>query len=380
MSLNYSQLYNAFMSAHALLPYTFGNGYAFPPLRISFMVTYKCNLHCQMCFQREWRSQHKSENELSFDEIIHVIEQTPRVTLLTWTGGEPFVRPDMVEIIRYAARRNPCNILTNATRLDAEAVQTIVESGVRLVGISIDGIDEVHDAIRGRRGCFQETLSGIRRIQDYKERRNSRFPLVDIKTMILPNNVFQLRQILDVALQVGADFFTLSLPFSDLQFSPYPRQELAAIMEPVQTRETIDTDLLLQQLHYINENRQRIFIRFYPSIDSEEVIHYYRNQVDLAGYKPCRLPWSHLWISPTGQVFPCLSYEIGNIRTSRPSQLWNNERFRAFRQAIKHEGVVPSCVGCCYLEQQRKAERRQAVTASTAPSSKKAAPRPGTSC
>lgn len=351
MPLNYARLYGAFMKAHALLPYTFARGYAFPPLRISLMVTYKCNLGCKMCFQREWHRQHKDQEELGFDEIVQVIEQTPRFTLLTWSGGEPFVRPDMVDILRYAARRNPCNLLTNATLLDEEAIKTIVESGIRVVGISVDGAGKVHDAIRGRQGCFEKTVTAIRQLQDYKLKSRRRFPLLDIKAMILPDNLSELPEILNLAVRLEADFLTLSLPFGDLQFAPCAQQDLAALIKPVRIEAEIDEDFLRRQLRHVYNSRPPLHLRFYPAVDIDEAVRYYRNQVDLCRYRPCSFPWSHAWISPTGQVFPCLSYEIGNIRTATLRQLWNHERFRAFRQEIKRRGLVPSCVGCCYMEQ-----------------------------
>lgn len=354
MSLNYARLYGAAMKAHALLPYTFARGFAFPPLRISVMTTYRCNLRCRMCFQREWHRRHGSEGELDFDEMIAVIDQTPRWTLLTWTGGEPLVRPDMLEILRYAARRNPCNLLTNATLLDDEAIATLVDSRVRLVGVSVDGIDAGHDAIRGRAGCFRQTVTAIRRLQDYKLRSRCRFPLLDIKTMILPENLTQLPQVADLAVRLRADFLTLSLPFGNLQFSPCAQQDLAAIAEPVRVDAEMDEALLRRQLQLIYDSQPHLRLRIYPAVDVDEVVRYFQNRVDLRRYRRCMLPWSHAWVSPTGQLFPCLSYEIGNLRSAGLKQLWNHERFRAFRREVKRWGLVPSCVGCCYMEQKRR--------------------------
>ena len=350
MTLDYSKIYSAAMRAHAAVPYAFAGGRAFAPLRISLMLTYKCNHRCDFCFQDGWRRNQSHGQELSYREVVGVIEQTPRHTLLTLSGGEPFVRRDMTDIVRYAARRNPCNILTTATLLDDEAVEAVVESGVKLVGISIDGVGDKHDALRGRAGFFRRTVEGIRRLQGFKDRRGKRFPLVDVKTMILPQNIGELRKVLDLAVELRADFFTLALPFGDLPFSPFARDELRSIAQPFRTQDAVDVEFLLSELRSMEARRPPLRLRFYPGLDGRGVSDYYRNAFDSSSFRPCSFPWSHLWISPTGQVFPCLSYEIGNVRRNSLKELQNNQRFRAFRREIKRRGVAPSCVGCCYLE------------------------------
>lgn len=350
MPINFSKLYDTAMKMHAQIPYNFFNGYAFPPLRISFMVTYRCNLNCQMCFQRNYRYQNPDKGELSFDAIKKIIDQTPPYTLFTWTGGEPFVRKDMIDILQYASSRNPCNVLTNASLLDEEKIKVIVDSKVKLLGISIDGIGMEHDKIRGRKGCFKETLEAIRTLQTYKRKKQSRFPLLDIKTMILAENIGQMQKIVDLAIQLKADFLTLSFPFGNYPFNPVAEQKLSKFTEHSEEEE-VNIQQFLNCIKLLDMKNSPLRLRLYPDIELEN--HKEFSFMDLSQYQPCKIPWSHLWISPSGDVFPCLPYEIGNLCRNDLKTLWNNRPFQSFRQMIKDKATVPGCVGCCYLKQYR---------------------------
>lgn len=348
MSINFSKLYDTAMRMHAQIPYTLWNGNAFPPLRISFMVTYRCNLNCQMCFQRKYREQNPEKEELSFDAIKRIIDQAPHYTLFTWTGGEPFARKDMIDILQYASLRNPCNILTNATLLNEEKIKVIVDSKVKLLGISIDGIGKEHDIIRGIEGSFKKTLKAIQLLQRYKRKKQSRFPLLDIKTMVLAENIGQLQNIVDLAIRLKADYLTLSFPFGDAPFNPIGQQTLTEFTK-YKEKEKVDIRPFLECINKLDTKSSKLQVRLYPDLELKH--HKEFSFTDMSEYQPCKIPWSHLWIAPNGDVFPCLPYEIGNVSESDLKTLWNNQSFQNFRNRIKKKDVLPGCVGCCYLKQ-----------------------------
>jgi len=148
---SYSDLYRRLVGLHARLPYYISPKKALPPLQAFFEVTYRCNLRCEMCqftdfFEQNLKAADKL-GELSTDEIRRVILQVPRYSLLSFSGGEPFVRPDLMEILEWASRRNTTHVITNGTLVNEEKARRLAElgagtlgtKGLVLVGVSIQG-------------------------------------------------------------------------------------------------------------------------------------------------------------------------------------------------------------------------------------------------
>ena len=126
-------------------------------------ITNLCNLKCKHCYASAGQ---KLNNELTFNEIKSIVDELVemKINYITLSGGEPFARDDLYEIIKYI-RDKDVNIMitTNGTLLDEEAIKKIKELGVDSLQISIDSnIREIHDKFRGVPGCFDKAVEGIR--------------------------------------------------------------------------------------------------------------------------------------------------------------------------------------------------------------------------
>ena len=120
--INYSKIYQTITHLYSKIPYTFLNGYAFSPLHIFFMITSKCNLNCSMCYVKMNKERYLKQNfyedyyrELDSYEVKKIIRSLPRYSLVTFSGGEPFIREDIMEILEFATKLNRCSIITNGT-------------------------------------------------------------------------------------------------------------------------------------------------------------------------------------------------------------------------------------------------------------------------
>ena len=80
---------------------------------------------------------------------------------------------------------------------------------------------------------------------------------------------------------------------------------------------------------------------------------HYANQLEPSAHT-CVSPWTTMYISPTGCVYPCLNYYVGNIREQPFRELWNSERYRQYRKRLLRDGQFPDCVGCCDLFEKRR--------------------------
>ena len=80
----------------------------------------------------------------------------------------------------------------------------------------------------------------------------------------------------------------------------------------------------------------------------EEILEYYDNKFDLSNWR-CIQPWSTMRISPYGDVFPCLNFNIGNIRGQKPANLWDSAHYREFRRTLARSTLFEACAGCCKM-------------------------------
>lgn len=134
------------------------------PFLISWNITKRCNLKCEHCYldaaELEGRDETSSAQARS---IIDSIAELNKDAMLILTGGEPLLRPDLPELASYASGLGLTVVVgTNGTLLDDQSVATLVESGVKGAGISLDSVESgYHDRFRGTTGAWERTLSGI---------------------------------------------------------------------------------------------------------------------------------------------------------------------------------------------------------------------------
>ena len=128
---------------------------------IHWEVTNKCNLHCKHCLPM---SGEPRQNELSTKEALSALSvfHSVGVSRICFTGGEPFSRADFLEILKRTVELGMrADVITNATLLNKECLETISNLGVTL-GVSLDGVDvSTNDAVRGK-GTFDKIIKGLR--------------------------------------------------------------------------------------------------------------------------------------------------------------------------------------------------------------------------
>lgn len=136
------------------------------PLIIGWELTLRCNLSCRHCGSEAGQPR---ENELTTEEALAICEQMPDLLVqeVDFTGGEPFLRPDL-PIISSTLRDLGINtnILTHGYGYSAKDIQTLKRSGISGAGISLDGLENTHDYIRRSKGAFSSVMNTIKLLQD----------------------------------------------------------------------------------------------------------------------------------------------------------------------------------------------------------------------
>lgn len=145
---------------------------------VVWSVTRSCNLKCMHCYANSENK--KYEGELDTAEALQLIDQMAemKVPVILFSGGEPLARPDIFQLAEYAIGKGiRITFSTNGTLIDETAARRIKELGVGYVGISLDGIGEVHDYFRNRTGAFELAMRGVRNCISQGQKVGLRFTM-----------------------------------------------------------------------------------------------------------------------------------------------------------------------------------------------------------
>ncbi|AHV97528.1 radical SAM/SPASM domain-containing protein [Paenibacillus sabinae] len=141
-------------------------------------MTRACNLSCKHCYANACPAH--DPDEMTTEEAKRFIEDLAafHVPVLLFSGGEPLIRKDIFELISYAAGKGLRPVIsTNGTLITQDTALKLKEAGVGYVGVSLDGLEERHDAFRGRKGSFEQALSGIRNCLSIGQKVGVRFTI-----------------------------------------------------------------------------------------------------------------------------------------------------------------------------------------------------------
>lgn len=336
------------------IPFRWLPGFVFPCRNVTIELTYRCNLTCDFCYLRveEKRLGRKVEkkSELSVDEIGAILHKLPRRTNVTFIGGEVTIKDRFWDLVDLAARRHRVTIGTNAVQFTPEICERIVRAGVRMIGTSVDGPRDIHDAIRGP-GTFDKTCTNIRRILESRRLSGRDFPRVNMNCVMIPENIPRLAEVIDVVRDVGFDSCSFQILDPSLSRSGINMRDDIVEAEPWDKNlPPVNRDAFSTSLDELERRARSLGIsyNFVPLRTKAEVLDFYAGKFAYEDYT-CSVPWTTMRISPTGDVFPCLNYRVGNIRGGSLNALWNDGRYREFRNRMKPRGLYQSCAGCCKM-------------------------------
>ncbi|EZQ04905.1 Fe-S oxidoreductase [Candidatus Acidianus copahuensis] len=293
-----------------------GRGVKKLPLIAGHKLLYTCNLRCKMC--PFWRR--KDENLLSVDKEVEMMKSLQRVGVLFmgFEGGEPLLRRDLPQILEESHRRFYTSIVTNGWLLKDRFRE--IRDYVDYMFVSIDGIGEVHDKIRGIPGSFEKAISGIK-----EAKRISDMPIA-LSFTLTSENIDQAIPVVDLARNLGVKVSVqIAYNYSTAEkISPEKEKLKIALKELLELKK-----------------------KDYPIIESAQFFEailnsWYRG----IGWK-CK-PWITINIDPQGRiVLPCyvLNEYYGEKKVWEVNliDLWNSYPWEKYESCN-------SCGLACYLE------------------------------
>lgn len=337
-------------------------GFARPLVHFLY-ITAACNLDCTYCWQRDQKVVEGFTNSaaapLTPEEWVRVVENLPRFGLLGISGGEATIAPAFRPILNAAGGR-PVTVNTNAVVLRDEDIELLTRGGVRNVSISLDGFAEVHDVGRGRPGLFDKVVANIRRFNEARLAAPRR-PKLTIKMVIADEGLMRLTEFhrfcerelmadaLNVSIAKAGPHYQFSLwhsPDADRVWRE-SRSELASYR---------DRPALARALKaLLAESRgSRCPVVFYPRMAGPAEVDALVATEGRNCYAPCSLPRAMVVVLPDGEVIPCQSVALGNVR-DHGYQVGSILRGRPYREALRRiEGfgrhLPAACRVCCFAK------------------------------
>jgi len=194
-------------------------------------LTLACNLRCSHCGSRAGK---RRPDELTTGEALDVVDSLARLGTreLSVIGGEAYLRRDWTEIVRRAASHGMYVAMqTGARALTENRLRAGVNAGLKGLGVSIDGLREHHDRVRGVAGAFDHGLLTLRRARELGLNTS-------VNTQIGPETIGDLPGILEHMIEVGATHWQLQLTVAmgnavdnpDLLLQPYQLLELMPLL------------------------------------------------------------------------------------------------------------------------------------------------------
>lgn len=349
------------------VPYVLGNGHAGPPSKLTFELTYRCNLRCAMCpiqLAKEHGADESSRlngaSELSLDEIRALMASAAGMGIrsVVLTGGEPFLRRDLIDIIRCVKSHGlDCTVLSNGMLVDADVAQALVASGLDLLSVSIDGTETTHNRIRGHADAYARATAAVRHVNEARRRAGARRPLVDLGCTILSRNAGELTELvalardLRVRLALGYLFYTSEQMLEStrccIELGDVKNEDQDV---PMELRD-VSWEALADEVRRVKAaaREARVDVTFAPELKGREIQRWFADD-DFSCANKCFYPWFSVRVSPFGIVYPCsMNVALGDLRKKTIAEIWNDEPYMGFRRALRRQRLFPKCAKCCAL-------------------------------
>jgi mycofactocin radical SAM maturase len=288
------------------------------PVNVTWEVTYACNLSCIHCLSDSGR---KREGELTTEQALRVIDQLAarKVFQFNIGGGEPFMRPDFMDLMDYAHDKGMVTcISTNGTLIDKQTARRL-DHPLVYIQVSLDGAsEESNDAVRGR-GSFNKVMTAL-------EHLRNRDIEVSVNCVLTRRSYPELDKLVELAASFGA-----KLRVS--RFRPSGRGKDSWSELNVQREQMADFSQWLAR-HLAVSTGDSFF-----SVTTEE-----RRSLGLNMCGACKLTCC---LSPQGNISPCAflqepEFYAGKLPEEDFATIWNTSPvFDSFRQL-----EIKSCESC----------------------------------
>lgn len=294
------------------------------PTDVSIITTYRCQMRCKMC--DIWENPSDRKREITAKEL----EILPNFKFVNITGGEPFVRRDLEDIVEVMYKKSDRVVISTSgwhTDRIIQMAERFPNIGIR---ISIEGLSQKNDDLRGRDGSFDRALRVLLTLKEMGIKD------IGYGCTVSNHNSEDMLWLYKLSRELGMEFATAA--FHNSYYFHKDDNEISNKDEVIGNFNKL-IELLLK------ENTPKSWFRAFFNLG---LINYIRGNPRML---PCEAGTANFFIEPYGDVYPCNGLEdrywkesMGNIRDVKSfDELWFSE------QAEKVRGLVRTCPKNCWM-------------------------------
>ena len=251
---------------------------------------------------------------------------------------------------------NKVHVVSYGLLLTDEIINAFIKYKLLLLSVSLDGYGANHDRNRGKDGIFDKIIFNLENLKAKKKKQ-----MVDIKTIVLENNLDDLPKLYQLCESMGFEFLSVSF----LRNNHWKQNSILQENFIPEFNQNYPIELYFDMQHFKEVYKQIISmngktkLRFSPKFEYSKnpvkaIEKFFQIPADTLTseiYKPCTYPYNNMMINPEGFVYPCLSQKIGNIKDKSLKELFNAPNYCCFRKNLKASGgTFGACQMCCELE------------------------------
>lgn len=294
------------------------------PTDVSIITTYRCPMKCKMC--NIWQYPTDKEREIKPKDL----EILPQLKFINITGGEPFVREDLEEIVEVAFRKAPRVVISTSGWFEDRVIKLAERFPNIGIRISIEGLSEKNDDLRGRAGGFDKGLRILLKLKEMGVKD------IGFGITVSNNNSKDMLSLYRLSKSLGMEFATAAF-----HNSYYFHKNDNAITNKDEVIANFE-ELINMQLQ---ENHPKSWFRAYFNMGLINYIEGNRRML------PCEAGTVNFFIDPYGDVYPCNGLEehiwkesMGNIyKADSFEDIWFSEKAQQVRDLVR------KCPKACWM-------------------------------
>ncbi|MDR3309101.1 MAG: radical SAM protein [Tannerella sp.] len=294
------------------------------PTDMCIILTYRCPMRCVMC--NIWDNPTERSKEITPEEI----NLLPDVKFINLTGGEPFVRDDLEDVVRVCFTKSPRVVISTSGCFEDKVIalaRKFPNIGIR---ISIEGLSVKNDELRGRKGGFDKGLRTLLTLKEMGVRD------IGFGCTVSNNNSSDMLSLYQLSRSLGLEFSTAAF-----HNSYYFHKSDNVITKKDEVCGNFERLINMQ----LRETHPKSWFRAFFNMGLINYIEGNRRML------PCEAGSINFFVEPYGDVYPCNGLEerywkerMGNIReTPAFDEIWNSE------QAQRVRALVNACPKNCWM-------------------------------
>jgi MoaA/NifB/PqqE/SkfB family radical SAM enzyme len=285
-----------------------------------------------------------AEPELTIQEYKRFLDEVVDLGIeqIEMFGGDALLRKDvLIPFVRYAKKKgiNHSDLTTNCNLMDEQTAKEMVDLGFDVIYVSLDGVAELHDKIRGVQGSFERTRKGLELL--IKAKNGNKLPRIVANCTVSSMNINNFEKIYEfadklcvdtVAFEYVGDFPQESVMQSDIEGilpEPYFTSQIGA---PLRLN-LEQAKLFKKKIHALKEESK--FRKAHLDTRNIDVLRLEELVSGIMPNKKCYMCRYLICLDPYGNVLPCAffdKYSLGNIRSQSIRSIWNNSKHKKFME------------------------------------------------